>query len=202
MDYDLFKDINGLPVHHDWFEDLLSFFAQDAVFIFAGLLAVLFLLPGRWGSTAARRGVVAAVIATGIALLVAHGITLLWDRPRPFEAHPNATHLFISHGRDASFPSDHATGSFAIAVSLLLRMRKIGLAALVLATIIAFARVAVGVHYPSDVLGGALIGTAAALLLWTPPVRPWVDRLADELGALYDRIVGRVFRTPAGAVGS
>ena len=199
MDYDAFKSINDFAFHHDGIEDVLRFFAQDAVYLFAGLLAVLFLLPGRWASTNARRGVIAACIATGIALLVAHGITVLWDRPRPFEAHPQATHLFVSHSGDPSFPSDHATGAFAIAVSLVLRMRKVGIAALVLAAIIAFSRVAVGVHYPSDVLGGALIGTAAALLVWTPPIRTWVDRLADELGALYDRILGRLTRTPAGA---
>jgi undecaprenyl-diphosphatase len=203
MDYDVFKSINDWAARHDGIEDVLRFFAQDAQYLFAGLLVVLFLIPGNWTSQNARRGVIAACIATGIALLVAHGITVLWDRPRPFEAHPHATHLFVSHSSDPSFPSDHATGAFAIAVSLLLRMRKVGLAALALAAIIAFSRVAVGVHYPSDVLGGALIGTAAALLVWTPPIRTWVDRLADELGALYERmILGRLIRTPAGAAGS
>ena len=182
-------------------EDPLRFCAVNLEYAFIALLAVLFLVTGKWRSLNGRRGVVAAGFAALLALGIAHVIADIWARPRPYLAHPG-THLFIAPSGDPSFPSDHATGAFAIAVSLLLRMRKVGLAALVLAVVIAFSRVAVGVHYPSDVLGGALIGTAAALLVWTPPIRTWVDRLADELGALYDRILGRVIRTPAGAVES
>lgn len=199
MDYDVFKSINDFTSRHDGIEDVLSFIAQDAHYIFVALLAVLFLLPARWTSPSLRRGVVAAAVAAGLALLVAHGITLLWDRPRPFVAHPQSTHLLISHATDASFPSDHATGAFAIAVSLLLRSRTVGWIALAFAFLVAFARVAVGVHYPSDVLGGALIGTAAALLIWQPPIRARLDWLADEVGSQYERIAGRLLGTPAGA---
>src|SRR3954452_7482751 len=177
MDYDIFNSINDFTSHHDGIEDVLSFIAQDAHYIFVAFLAVLFLLPARWGSPNLRRGVVAAAAAAGVALLVAHGITVLWDRPRPFVAHPHSTHLFITHGTDASFPSDHATAAFAISVSLLLRSRAVGWIALAFSIVVAFARVAVGVHYPSDVLGGALIGIAAALLIWQPPFRSRLARL-------------------------
>src|SRR3954454_21303263 len=50
MDYDSFKSINDFTSRHDWIEDVLSFIAQDAHYIFAALLAVLFLLPTRWAS--------------------------------------------------------------------------------------------------------------------------------------------------------
>src|SRR5215210_5091150 len=183
MDYDIFKSINDFTSRHDGIEDILSFIAQDAHYIFVALLTALFLVPTRWGSPNLRRGVVAAAVAAGVALLVAHGITILWDRPRPFVAHPHSTHLLISHGTDPSFPSDHATGAFAIAF----------------AVVVAFARVAVGVHYPSDVLGGALIGTAAALLVWQPPVRSRLDRLSDTVGYQYERVAGRALGTPVGA---
>jgi len=199
MDYDIFKSINDFTSRHDGIEDILSFIAQDAHYIFVALLTALFLVPTRWGSPNLRRGVVAAAVAAGVALLVAHGITILWDRPRPFVAHPHYTHLLISHGTDPSFPSDHATGAFAIAVSLLLRSRRVGWFALAFAVVVAFARVAVGVHYPSDVLGGALIGTAAALLVWQPPVRSRLDRLSDTVGYQYERVAGRALGTPVGA---
>src|SRR5436190_16272080 len=87
MDYDVFKWANDFTSRHDWIEDVLSFVAQDAHYIFVAFLAVLFLMPARWDSPNLRRGVIAAVAAAGVALLVAHGITLLWDRPRPFVAH-------------------------------------------------------------------------------------------------------------------
>jgi undecaprenyl-diphosphatase len=196
MDYDIFKSINDFTSRHDAIEDILSFIAKDSQYIFLALLAVLFLLPARWGSPNLRRGAVAAAVAAGVALLVAHGITMLWDRPRPFVAHPDSTHLLISHPADASFPSDHVTGAFAIAVSLVLRNRTIGWLAIAFAFAVAFARVAVGVHYPTDVLGGAVIGTAAALLIWQPPIRSRLDRLADEVGGQYERIAGRLLGGP------
>ena len=63
-------------------------------------------------------------------------------------------HLFAAHAADAGFPSDHATAAFAIAVALLLRSRTWGAIALVAATVLAVTRVAMGIHYPTDVLAG------------------------------------------------
>jgi undecaprenyl-diphosphatase len=111
-------------------------------------------------------------------------------------AHPAASHLFVPASPDASFPSDHATAAFAIAVSIWLRSRRIGWLVLAIATILAVARVAVGVHYPSDVLGGAILGTAAALFFWLPPVRGYLNDLADWVGDLYEGILSRA-RAPS-----
>jgi undecaprenyl-diphosphatase len=59
--------------------------------------------------------------------------------------------------------------------------------ALVLATLVSVGRVAVGTHYPGDVLAGAAVGTVAALILWHPSVRRPLHRLAEWAGALYER---------------
>jgi undecaprenyl-diphosphatase len=194
MDFTLYKALNGFAVHHDAFEDPLRFFAIDAQFFFVALLASLFLATGKWRSINARHGVVAAGFSALLALGVAHVIAEVWDRARPYDAHPGAAHLFVSPSGDPSFPSDHATAAFAIAVSIWLRHRRAGWLALALATIVSVARVAVGVHYPSDVIGGALIGTAAALILWLPPVRRPFHALAEWAGSLYERIVAKLLR--------
>ena len=57
------------------------------------------------------------------------------------------------------------------------------------ACVLAVGRVAMGVHYPSDVLGGAALGAACALLLWPTRVRRLLNRLADSIGALLDAVV-------------
>jgi len=194
MDLTLYKALNGFAAHHDGFEDVLRFFAQDAQFFFVGLLAVLFLATGKWRSVNARHGVVAAGFSALLALGIAHLITEFWDRARPYEAHPTAAHLFISPSSDPSFPSDHATAAFAIAVAIWLRSRKAGWLALAMATILAVSRVAVGVHYPGDVIGGALIGTASALILWVPPIRRPLHWLAEWVGSVYERVLDRVLR--------
>jgi undecaprenyl-diphosphatase len=194
MDFTLYKALNGFAAHHEAFEDPLRFFAMDAQFFFVALLAALFFATGKWRSVNARHGVVAAGFSLLLALGVAHIIAEVWDRARPYDAHPGAAHLFISPSSDPSFPSDHATAAFAIAVSIWLRNRKVGWLALALATVVSVARVAVGIHYPSDVVGGALIGTAAALIFWLPPIRRPLHALADWAGSVYERVMDRLLR--------
>ncbi len=72
----------------------------------------------------------------------------------------------------------------------MLRNRRWGSVVLVLATVLAFARVAMGVHYPTDVLGGAALGTLSALALWLEPVRRRLHALADLAGRLLDGVIG------------
>jgi undecaprenyl-diphosphatase len=186
VDLFLFKVLNGFAALSDGVEDPFEFVANQGELMFIGLLAVVFVARGKFTSISARHGVVAAGLSALLALAVAHLISGMWDRPRPFEAHH--VHLFVSASGDPSFPSDHATGAFAIAVALLLRNRRVGWIALVMAVVISVSRIAVGVHYPSDVLGGALIGSLAALALWVPPVRGPLRALADRLSDLYERL--------------
>jgi undecaprenyl-diphosphatase len=194
VDFTLYKAINGFAFHHDAFEDVLRFFSQDAQYLFVALLACLFLATGKWRSENARHGVVAAGFSALLALGVAQLITGFWDRARPYDAHPGSAHLFVAPSHDPSFPSDHATAAFAIAVSIWLRNRKAGWVALAMAAVISVARVAVGVHYPGDVVAGALLGTACALLLWLPPIRRPLHALAEWAGRIYERLLDRVLR--------
>jgi undecaprenyl-diphosphatase len=194
IDFTLYKALNGFAYHHDGFEDTLRFFALDAQYAFLLLLGVLFLVRGKWRSVNGRHGVVAAgfsaLLALGTAQLLADWVA----RPRPYVTHAHEAHLFIAQSHDPSFPSDHATAAFAIAVALLLRHRKAGLLALVLAAIVSVARVAVGTHYPGDVAAGAALGAAAALILWHPSVRQPLHRLAEWSGSLYERAAAYPFR--------
>jgi undecaprenyl-diphosphatase len=199
VDLSLYEWLNGAAFRHDGLEDWLRFFATDGQFFFIALLAGLFLVYGKWSSRNGRHGVVAAGFSAGLALLVAQVISHLWERPRPYVAHPGDAHLFVSPSADPSFPSDHATASFAIAVAIWLRHRRAGTVALVLAVLVSVGRVAVGTHYPSDVLGGAVLGTAAALFFWWPPVRRPLHALANWAGAVYERMIRGAGRLAPGA---
>ena len=81
-------------------------------------------------------------------------------RPYEFDA---AVNLLIPREHNYSFPSGHAAVSFEGAVTILRYHRKWGIAALVLAVLIAFSRMYLRVHYPSDVLVGTVIGILNAL---------------------------------------
>lgn len=188
MDFALYEALNGLAEKSDRIEDVLQFIALDAQFFFIALLAGLFLARGRWASQNARHGVIAAGLSAALALGAAQVITGIWDRPRPYVAHPGDAHLFISASPDPSFPSDHATAAFAIAMAIWLRSRRAGTVAFAMAGLLAISRVAVGTHYPSDVIAGAAIGIAAALFFLLPPVRGPLHRFADQLSAIYERL--------------
>jgi undecaprenyl-diphosphatase len=177
--------LNHLFVAHDGLEDAVVAYVNASEVLFLVLLGALFVRP------TGRRAAVAAGLSAGLALAVGQVISRLVDRPRPFVAHPAAVHEFGRHAADAGFPSDHATAAFAIAVALLLRRPRWGAAALVLAVVLSAGRVAMGIHYPSDVLAGAALGAAAALAIWTPPLRRRVDALADAGGRWLDAVVRR-----------
>jgi len=188
VDWSIVHSLNAFLAGHDWIEDPLLAYVQAAEVLFLGMLAVVcvFARPRRW--VGVRRAAVAGGLSAGLGLLVGKLITEFVHRPRPFVAHRGALHLFASHAADASFPSDHATASVAIAVAILLRgKRSWGAVAMVFALILAFGRVALGLHYPTDVLGGAAIGALAAVVLWTPPLRGLIDALSDRFGGAWDR---------------
>lgn len=191
MDWSVLHTLNNFMYRHDGFEDPLLFYVSVSEALFVATLVIVFLAARGAAHAAWRRASVAAVLSAGLGLAVGKVISELVDRARPFVADPNGVHLFSGHAADPGFPSDHATAAFAIAVAILLRKRGWGIVALMLAAVLSVGRVALGVHYPSDVIAGAALGSAAALALWAPPLRSRIDRLADWLGGYWDRLLER-----------
>ena len=182
MDFSVVHHLNAFLVGHDGVEDPLSAYERVGELLFLGMLIVAFLVVAGSRRRDAQRAVVAAGLSAGLALAIAAVMARVVDRPRPFVAH-HSVHLFVAHAADPGFPSDHATAAFAIGVALLLRFRAWGVVTLVAATVLAAGRVALGIHYPSDVLAGAALGAAAAIGLHHPRVRALPDRLADVVSA-------------------
>jgi undecaprenyl-diphosphatase len=197
MDYTLYRDINGLS-GHAFADDLFKFLANELPAILVVLVAATFLIPWAHRRAERRSGAVLATASAGLGLLVNQPIAHAVDRLRPYLAHPGHAHLLISRSHDPSFPSDHATGGFALAVGIWLYDRTIGTVLLVLAAVLCFSRVYVGTHYPGDVVAGALIGVAAASLLFVvPQTRRVIERVATSIGAVWDRALpARLQRTP------
>lgn len=95
-------------------------------------------------------------------LCVNLGIKPHVERLRPFQQVSGIT-LLIPPPTEFSFPSGHASSSFAAAVVLFGADRRLGIAALCTAALISFSRLYLYVHFPSDVLCGAVIGAACGL---------------------------------------
>jgi undecaprenyl-diphosphatase len=99
--------------------------------------------------------------ALALALVLSRIAAALFPEQRPFTTHTDLQPL-MSHDPGQSFPSDHSLAAFGIAfaVAAFISVRW-GAALLALAALIGFARVYVGVHYPADVIGSALIAGIA-----------------------------------------
>ena len=122
-----------------------------------GLLPCFFMprLRFRAGALLATLAVTSAVVASAKTLA---------GRVRPYRALSFAQAVPFELPTDPSFPSGHAAGSFAFAAFIGASSRRAGLVLAGLATLIALSRVALGVHYPSDVAAGALLGGVFGLL--------------------------------------
>jgi undecaprenyl-diphosphatase len=105
MDLQLYEALNGFAARHDGVEDPLRFFALQGQVFFALLLAGLFVARGKWRSVNGRHGVIAAGFSAALALGIAQVLAHLWERPRPYIAHPGEAHLFIPASHDPSFPA-------------------------------------------------------------------------------------------------
>ncbi|MEU8525682.1 MULTISPECIES: phosphatase PAP2 family protein [Streptomyces] len=169
-DVSLLYDINGLAKSAPpWFDRVMEFVGEWGI-----MLAMVMVVLWCWWSVRRRgsltdsvsgvAGMIWAPLAAGIALLVNIPIRGFVERPRPFNDH-EGIEVLVSGKTDFSFVSDHATMAMAIGVGLFVANRKFGLAAIGLALAEGFCRVYMGVHYPTDVVGGFALGTAVALLL-------------------------------------
>ncbi|MET7764679.1 phosphatase PAP2 family protein [Streptomyces sp. NPDC005393] len=167
-DVSLLYDINGLAKDAPhWFDRVMEFVGEFGIIIGLALVAL-----GAWWSVRKRSqdapsavaGLVWAPLAAGLALMANIPIRGFVQRPRPFKDHQGLD-VLVAGKTDFSFVSDHATLTMAVAVGVLMASRAYGVAAMALALLEGFCRVYMGVHYPTDVIGGFALGTAVALLL-------------------------------------
>lgn len=85
-------------------------------------------------------------------------------RTRPFEKYDLITSVLAKLPQDYSFPSGHTSASFAFATSVFLYNRQLGILAYIYAFLVAFSRMYIGVHYPTDIIVGMIIGVAVSVL--------------------------------------
>jgi undecaprenyl-diphosphatase len=108
---------------------------------------------------------VLAVATAGLtADLLSLALRQLIGRERPFHVYAEPRPL-VHEPSSGSFPSGHASAAFACATVIASASPRAGVAAFVLAALVAWSRVYVGVHWPLDVIGGAVLGVVVATVL-------------------------------------
>lgn len=159
MDYLIFQylyQFSGLSL---FFDSLVIFLAKDLGYFLLAFLAVFLIKSFKkyWQVFSL------AILAGGVGRIITEVFRLFWYKPRPFlfqEIKP----LFW-HWATSSFPSGHASFFFGLSFFIYFFNRRIGLLFLGVSFLIALSRVIAGLHWPSDILGGALLGFLVAFLL-------------------------------------
>ena len=159
LDTQLFYLLNNLAGQSPFLDGVIVFFASYLAYILIALfLAHVFF------SYYSRQEKFQILLVTGISAFfarfgVAELIRFFYQRPRPFLDMP--VHQLLA-SNEWSFPSGHATFFFALATALYLYNKKWGIGFFLAALLMTVGRVIAGVHYPSDIVAGALIGAAVA----------------------------------------
>ena len=158
------------------------------------LLMPLTLLVG-WlrGTGNTRKLMLEAAASAILAIFIAFIINLAWPHPRPFMI--GLGHQLLPHAPDSSFPSNHLTLMWSVAFSLLLHAesRAAGALLALLGLPVAWARIYLGVHFPLDMAGAAVVAAFSAWLClrqarWiVEPVFPWMT-------ATYRRVFAPLIR--------
>lgn len=159
MELQFLHMLQGL--HRDWLNAVMIFFTTigeaGICWIVLSVILVLFKKTRKCGFT--------MMAAMAVTFLVGNVfLKNLIARPRPCEV-DTSVNLLIPFPSEYSFPSGHTSNGFTAAVTIFLYYRRSGIAALMVASVIAFSRMYLFVHYPSDILGGILLGTLDACLM-------------------------------------
>ncbi|UNJ81272.1 phosphatase PAP2 family protein [Metabacillus dongyingensis] len=156
-DYEWFKLINSKVQQYPLLDNIMIFFAEYVQYAFVLLILMLWLLNKSNFRVIAFQAMFSFTLAYSINRI----IELFIYRERPFISHEIIQ--LVEHSANSSFPSDHATSAIAIAVTLWLSSHHFKYTWFILAVVIAFSRIWVGVHYPLDVVAGILNGVIIAL---------------------------------------
>lgn len=161
MDYKLFQLINQFAGNNDVIDYAMIFSAQVLIIFLAfGAVSLAIFRAKLWG----KELFFDTAIGVCAALFINWLIPLFYLRPRPFLDHAVVQLLPIDPA-SKSFPSDHAAISFAIAMAVFQYNKFWGIIFFILASFVSIGRIYGGIHYPADIIVGAMIGIAASALV-------------------------------------
>lgn len=180
FDVTVYHLINHFAAYSTVLNPIMEFFARYSPELYAVLFVIAwFALPK--DDTKRRHALVVSACAGVLALIINVVVAHIWFRPRPFTVLSKGSYTqLIPHSNDASFPSDHVSGAFGFAAATWGRGPTwIRYSFTTIAIIVMIARVYVGVHWPTDVIAGLVVGIISSKVMWR---FSWLLRPLTRLG--------------------
>lgn len=163
LDLNIFYFFNNLAGESRIFDILAIFLAGYFQYFLIAIFLLLLFFSGYAKREKLRLFWVTMISITVARLGVVELIRFFYHRPRPFIVHQ--VHQLLSEN-DWSFPSGHSAFFFAMAMAIYLYNKKWGIGFFLAAILMNINRIIAGVHYPSDIIGGAIIGMAVAYIVF------------------------------------
>ena len=169
IDLAIFRYLNSWAGISPFFDGAIRFRAVYLLWVMIGGALFFVIVPliskyHRWLKQNIRMGILVLCSALIARFIITEFIRLIHPRPRPFEVLPDVIPL-VPHPTGGAFPSGHTALAFAIATAIAFYYPKTSILFFLVALSIGISRIAAGVHWPSDVLGGAMVGIATSIAI-------------------------------------
>ncbi len=159
----MFHLFNQYALASEIIDGIAVFFANWSGYLM--IAAFLFFLWRKRAAISKKAVIFAGVFLSAVVsrLGITALIRFLHHRPRPYVENP--VNLLIDKGAEASFPSGHAAFFFAFSLAVYYHNKRLGIVFLAISALMAFARIFAGIHWPSDILAGAVVGIFSVWLV-------------------------------------
>lgn len=188
MNYGIFQWINDIAGRYPFLDKAMIFITDSVPYVVIVFMLFLWFTANKEKRAEKQYTAIYIVFTCLLGLGLNALIHFVYYHPRPFITYN--VHQLVPHANDSSFVSDHAVLVFSVACTLLLRKDSWKYPVLVWAILVGISRIFVGVHYPADVIGGALLSLGASFVIikFSNKLEPVVQ----VLFTIYNKLTKRI----------